>query len=789
MNTTILRIVILLTFCYPHAQVKKHDKVKKVKRNTYNFISENNCLNKKQKKDKRVLTVYSDTHNNIAYLDPLGLQQGEKQPFLAPFYVISKKDDYYEVVKKNPKELGKPKGIFSFLRNSKYAFKDAGNVTYVGWIHKDRLLHFSNPDYSTSNFKPKQYIIGYGDIPTLLHLKKHANKDTVFVYKDPNLTTKSDKMLHANQFVYLYKYNTNKTAALVSNVANMTEADKPKRKMGWVPATLIQPVGQRNVINIPNNKNFKLYKNDTIITQAVLGREIANNYVFKNHSCSAKTDSLSPVTVPLEIWDHYNNTLINVKGNDFLIREIDSIKKEQQNIHFHFVFDCSAHLRKELLLQINGLQHIGMLIAEDQRFKDKSITYSASSYGCNKMYSLEKTTSFTKWIDFLKNAFSGTIPATGINQKGIVECFDAALRNTRKPLNFQNNIIIVTGDQSMTFPRLKNNASIYDLEVFKELSKSSTKLLFVQLKNDLGDSYQEYLLQAKGILDYVGTKHTNYLKNYIVENKLVKSSNIFTRAEFKEKQDNLYFYDSPKNSLFVGALIFPKIRQPLLPTSFDIAIDSIVNKMFSVNNVLISSLEKNAQELGFLRSATSQSVENIFKEDKKHKDALVLIPRNFYNETFYTTQFTHKVTDSLFKTGYLLNKEELSLLIQNYRSLIPLPEKSKKAHRRKLKKIYKKNVRLINKYLYYKVLKRKDPIADLLYIKSGIRAENEVLNTIRLKKIHKKNKLSEQEYIETMSELREKITNLEAILNGEDKAEYKDGSKQSYFFITNDKLL
>lgn len=783
-----IKILIFLacfSFLYAttsYAQVKKHDKVTKVNRSTYNFSDQESCDIEKQKKDRSLQTVYSDQQDNICYLDELGLKMGEKQEFLTPYYVIDEKDDYVELVAKNPEGIGKPKGMFSFFYGSKYRFQDAKEEDYVGWMHKDNLLKFSTPRLSADNYKPLYYMVGYNNLESLYNSRKLAAKDSIFIYKDPKLKIKSDKAFNTNEFVFLYKYNKSKNAVLVSNKSSLSTTDTINRTMGWIPSELITPVGQKEVIHLDEIETLKVAKNNPTNGDIPV-IDIAKNFVFKNTvNCGEiALDSVIPVTVPLHVWNHNDNKLINVLGNDLLIKKVAKIKEENASMNFHFIFDCSPELRSKLMLQIASLQHIWVLLSEDARYKNIAVSFSASSFGCGDFYSLEKTNSFIEWVNHLQNVFIGVEKPTETNTEGISKNLDFALERSKLSPSFENNFIIIVGEDQLDFSVNRNSNLIQDL------AETSSKILFFQLENKPDNRHQNYILQAKRILDTVGNTHARFLKDYTVDNKLVKQSNIFTKLSLEE--DNAYLYDAPKNSVYNGGLVFPKINQQLTPSTFDATIDSLLERTFTFNTTFLASLERNAAELGFLRSKPTNSLTKIIERDNHYKNLLPLIPKNQVYEQYFVQTTTSEFSNDPVHSGYLLSKEDIDLLSENYQSLIPsLYNKVGRKERKKLTKIYKKTAKGLNGMLFYKVLNKRNSIGDLLYIKTGIPVSNEALNSLRIKDTHKKSKLSHEDFRKLMNGLRTKIEALENT-SEDTNTVYKDGSNKIYYYLSKENLL
>lgn len=775
------------------AQVRKSDKIDKINRNTYNFLVPDSCTKGRQKKDRSLYEVYSDRSENICYLDNLGLKQGESQDFMTAYYVIGEKDDYLELVAKDPEAIGKPKGLFSILYGSKYRFEKPESVKYIGWIHRNNLLHYSRPRTSIVNYRPVQYMTGFSDLQTLFELNGYVKKDSLFIYKDPDFKERSPKSLNTRQFVYLYKYNVARTAALISNQENLTTTDSSKRVMGWVPSQLVTPIGQRGVYRVGPSEN--MWVSETQGAAKVPGMEISKGFVFKNYmpcATEAEKDSLVSTSLPLSVWNHYDNKLINVKGNDLLIRKIDKIGKDNKVLNFHFIFDCKSNMRDKLMFQITSLQRIWVLLSEDPRFNDLDVSFAASSYGCGKFFKLEKTDSFADWVDYLQNVFLDNLTTTENNWEGITKCFRFAIEQSNESPSFENNIIMVVGEKKMNLPYFRSENR--EWEIFAELAQVSARILFYQLESRPEDSHQDFILQSKQVLDTVGSAYLAFLKDYTVENRLVKVSNLF--AKLPTEQDNVYLFDAPEQSLYTGGLAFPKINERLTPLSFDIALDSLLSKTFGFNHLFLESLERNAAELGFLRSKPTNRMERLIMADGKYRELLPLIPRNYdYEQFMETDNFVLEDESDSLAQGYLLDKNELNELIQSYKSSIPMidttaTKRSVRKARRKLRRVYCKTQRNLNRLLFYKELKRRKSLGRFFYIKTGIPVRDSTLNALRIKDVRKRRKLSHTEYVLLMMSLRSKISNLEDLLEGSPQEEqYSDGSNKAYYFVEEKNLF
>jgi len=185
----LLRTAVLLTllvFIYPalNAQVRKNQRVEKLNKQTYNF--HNDEKPNKLKKNKDHYIVYSDRSENSTFGDAYAQKRNPAQPFLKPFFVLDEKNDYVELVTYDPSLLGKPKGIGSSLYSGKYTFSDSKKAEYIGWIHKNRLLHYSQAETSHLNYRPVRYVLGIRRLNTLFNVEKFIEEDEVKLYLDPD---------------------------------------------------------------------------------------------------------------------------------------------------------------------------------------------------------------------------------------------------------------------------------------------------------------------------------------------------------------------------------------------------------------------------------------------------------------------------------------------------------------------------------------------------------------------------------------------------------------------------
>lgn len=789
LSQLLLQLVAILTLlvCVTpslNAQVRKNQRVKKLNKETYNFHGDEKP--DKLKKNKEHYIVYSDRSENSTFGDAYAQKRNPAQPFLKPFFVLNEKNDYLELATYDPSLLGKPEGFFSMLYSGKYTFADAKGVEYVGWIHKNRLLHYSQAETSHLNYRPVRYVLGIRKLNTLFNVEKFIVDNEVKLYMDPDFKRESDKKLQLNQIVYLFKENERQTAVLVSNKNQISVADSADRIMGWVSKDLINYVGQHQVFSTDSLDSIVFYQPYYFGQKGALNRrEIGSSIIFnteKNTAFNVREEDTVDVMVPTSVWDHSQNTLTNVEGDELLISKIEEIEKQSKNINFHFIFDSSDGAKLKQMKMMASLQRIWLLYAENEEYADYRFTFTTSSYGTNEFYLYKQTTSFPDWIEYINKVLLSEpgVYKTMVNDIGIERCFNFVLASA-DTVDFSTNIVVVSGMKAFTRMSAKTKNHLTE-----KLAKASSRLIFFQLANNPEDEYQEFILQSKDLLGRVAKSYASFIKSYTVDNHLVKEKNIFKPIP---SEDNLYVFDSPDASNYQGGIGFSKMKSELVPTSVDLVLDSVIAHTLKTNKIYLESLDEYNSKLGFLRSKPSKYIDKIVDQDSIYQDQINLLPRNSLDESFNRYEQV-LVSENELVNAYLLSEAELQLLIDNYKSLVPLFSNDVTNKDRKfVHGIYEENIKNLNELFLNEVLSTKSTVADLMFIKSGLPVENQALHDLKIKNVTKRGKLSHAAFTSLFLNLRKKIDELEVIYASDEKMTEDYDATTRYYFIPVEKLF
>lgn len=689
-------------------QVSTYRSIATLQRQSYNYAPGQSAVSR-LKSSGNLRVVYSDRANNKAFTNPYAQRTTQEQAFGAAYYIVGEKNGYCELVLADPKSIGKPKGLFSFLYSGNRHFKDSKNLSYVGWVPKSKLLLHNHAFVSAENHRPLRYNIGISSISRLYDLRRHFKSDSLIVYTDPYFKQISSQRLAMGGFVYAYKFDETGQAVLISDKANL---DTPERKVfGWIPADMLALAGQSHTFLIDNffahnsPKEALVVQRSEVPDSLSFGREsLQSDLLFPynyREATNPVNDSLPhrqwAINLPLSVWDQSKNKLINVQGGDVAISDIRRMANEQQKLNIHLIFFQGEQAAVKRL--ISAFQNIAL-----KTIPSKNYSYSATIISNRGNRYLPPTENFATWLDYLLESDNAS---NNQEQKGVRQALQELVHQIHVN-NFEDNLIFILGS---------NQELDIAPSMLKSLAERRASLVFLQLENNTGDGFQDFILQGKDLLDLFIKEASSYYDRYIVDPKLQKSSFFFDYGT----DANLYLLGVPHSSMVAGGLAFPTVGEPLSSVAIETVIDTLFMQIEERNSLLLQSLVQAEKKLGVLRSTPSQEIATLHSLSSKKERSLVDIDRNSVSDVYYEALW---LPDSLLhqaKEGYLFSSDELTVVIQAYRDLLPLfTDSLSKRELKTLRKLYKQERKNINIANNCQLLTKKDHIAQLFYLKTGV---------------------------------------------------------------------
>lgn len=733
-----------------YGQLSKYDKLHCVGKQTFNFAT-NAKENPSQDKNKDLLVVYSDRDGNKAYADPLAQRVLGEQKMGTPYYVLDENNGFYKVIAASQDAVGKPKGMWAAFHGSKRHLKDSRNTPFVGWIQKDRLLKFGHSFISTANNAPIKFRVGASSVTRLFNLKPYRTADTLALFKDPFFYEKNGQNIVLGQIVYAYKYDESKQAVLISDKPTL---NNPSRKvLGWVPSDLVAEVGQNYLYLLTDDKtNLNMPLQSDLLFALNGNREKPN------------TAALHAINTPLAVWDMEASKMMNIKGGSFSVNEIKRMIHGSKYLNVHLLFFDKDRARVRTLA--STLQSISMKIPAS--YKGGFSITSISDEGNRR---LKYTSDYSQWLSFLEKSTSNR---AGLQTSGAG--FHSAINaicDETPYVKFENNLFIILGtDQMPAFTSAIRN----------KLAARSAGMLFVQLsgKDDTGN--QNFILQAKELLDDNIASYMNFITGYVADPEWDKPS-LF--SDMSTDGENAYLLDVPKNSVAVGGLLFPKTNGELSNTGFSRILDSIFVHIDARNKDLIASLVKYGNNLGAQRAVPTDYVAT---QCEKAALSVANLDRCSADEALYTNTQLNDTILSGTTEGYLFDADEMKLLLEGYRDLMPyFTTGIGKKELSILRDIYNKQGEKVNNLFRRDVLSNKSSISDLFYYKVGIPSSDALNNFVRVKDLRMK-KCKVSGWNECYQKMYERLVNLEDMFKS-DKLHKITIAGTTYYFIPKQEML
>lgn len=455
------------------------------------------------------------------------------------------------------------------------------------------------------------------------------------------------------------------------------------------------------------------------------------------------------------------------QGGDIILSDIRKMEKGVSSVNIHLIFYIQQ--KDKVISFLNSFQNLHL----QNLGKDGHLTFSATAVrnkGGNSF--CPATEDFSQWMDFVKKCrLRGQTHIE--NTSGLTDAILTTLDKTGTA-PFQNNIVIIFGT---------NQQLDVSERAFRALSEHNASLLFVQNERSGDQSGQDFLLEAKSILDKHTDNWNDYISSYIVDNNFIKPE-LFCNIDTPDA--NLYLLDFPTNSLSVGGIIFPKGRGNLSGKAFNEALDSVVSQSCRQDSMLLASLHKGEMKLGLLRSEPSEEIQTIFAYTPDLR--IDEIDRHNVEDTYFLNIQPVDSVSISGEHGYLLNSLELEKLLSDYRALLPeFNDTIGKKELKLLRRIYSDQSKDINRAFRRKMLDKKSPVASTFQYRTGI-APNDSLLWNNIGKRLKPKYLDMTSFNERYKVLVNKMKTLENLYLRNRIKQIQVGGK-SYYFIPNDLIL
>lgn len=733
------------------------------------------------KKSSSPRVVYIAQSGVKAYAHAFGGQVLSEPKLGTACFVLREKRDYVELVEASAKLVGKPRGLWSFLYSSKNHFKDTKGVNYLGWVSKKSLLSYSHSYVSPDNLHSLRYAVGISKLKQLYELKPYLQGDSLQVYNDPFLREKQEKTkLKMGELVYAYKQDASGTSILVSDCPSLQDG---KRKiLGWIPSGMLAEVGQGEVYRYQEEgaanpsphrgvEGVSALYAEQLDTLAIKLENLNTNTLFlRDRTCRDKlvSDSLqgvsqlsegfSELVFPLSVWDKASNRFLNIVGGEISMQDVARMRRGSQRFSCHVVFFESDWTRLRPVL--SAFQRLALIAPEYQQ-----CLFSASIIGSQGIRQLAPSADIASWLDFL-------LSGKGAKVETRAGGFSSALDELMKAIpndNFAGNLLFVFGSkQTLTL----SNQQI------QGLARRSMIPVFLQTSGESTDDGQDFLLNAKELLNSYIIAYDKYISGYLVDAGL-KRPYLFGDYGSEEK---VYLLDAPESSLVMGGIAYPSAGSTLSGRAVENCLDTLQRQFDARSKLLLESLGKYESKLGILRSDPNPVLAKLHARDSLMTMPLSRIERNAASDTYYTSLWLSDSVAQRLQGGYLLSEEEVQSLLQRYERLLPeFTDSLGKEELSYLRRSYKEEAYRLKQALAQQLLPKHYKLSDLFELSTGVRTSSGIFFALEPKKVTLKT-LQHSALDTNYHELIAKRKNLEAHYR-EGKLEIVLLGGTNYYFI------
>lgn len=610
--------------------------------------------------------VYSDRADNPTYTRPGGEAQKKSLAFMEPCYVVSRKGEYLGLVKYTP-EL-KLKGARRI---------PAGSAAFLGWVHEDQVLLWSNAlRDSRSRFYIKA-ITAYRNEQAFNSLPGHVSNDSLLLFSTPFHKKPVGKSMMEDIY-YIYKQSNNGKEYLVSSASRLFADSAQSAKIGWISKDLVKIWGTRSLFFYNDSLNGKarisFYSDSTLGNRTnrekplyVVDKNNAGNgtlleNVYPINGTYRFNDSIQLFKTALmtDALDRSQNEVYSVSGKKLTYADCQRTIAGNEKLNIVFVVDGGTDNGKYMPVLATTLQNLELQLAGSRMFKQVrigSIVYKDNLNGC-------KTDVFPLSADY-----HGLSRFWDERQRNVFNCNDQyATQAVFQGLSEAGRMLYPYKDESnivVLFGAAGNNQSAGGnwQDVISRLSAVGARMLIYQSHTRSEDAYNSFVIQARDLIEQTATNIATYKRDKIVD----YSANILSNVDFSliGSDSGVFHLDYPAKSMIQGYVLYPVNRDEMQPIFLGSSMDSLISQVYRDNKMIEEAQIRYFLTIGARNTRVERQYASLYPNYTNN-----YVPPGFLSSnTFRTRSFFIPAWTSYkpgrqgqIKSGVLLSAEEYQQL-------------------------------------------------------------------------------------------------------------------------------
>lgn len=569
--------------------------------------------------NKAAWIVYSDRENNVSYRKPGSRHKQNELGFLDPFLVIGQKGDFLQIIKYDPE----------IVKDDKLT--DHKAAEYYGWIHKSRLVLSAKGSTNLINNLANKQLIALTDTNTLQKPASFYTRDSVKLFKDPNLRIEH-RLVGLHEVVYLLKYSDDNKRVLIARKSELTPDEAATDILGWVSRSLIQSIGQQlfwDMSAILKNG----YREDLTIVQPPA---IKYNPVYSRSSVGDKKVIESGLFSP--VVDKSDNYVFNVNGKAISYNQSKAIEANLKRLNIVFVIEAGDVTFEQFPTLVNAVQNMQTSFEEKESafyYQFGSVIAMTENDTLPVIQSAPLHHEFSRILETLIDRSAKIDDYTPLRNEHAWNGLEEAISLIDKETD-ATNIIILLGETG-------NHLEWANAEMKQRLSDNNCRLLGLQLYSGSNNYYNNFVLQITQIIEGYADAIADQKRS-----KILFPSQLRDENAFREDRKNAYMLDFPARSMTQGGIVFPEKEERL-------ALDVITS---SIDSFLVQVKQDNLSLINNLHAAF-----NTFGSHRDKYDSLLVKKFAFHPETNNLHEFKEhfEALPGWFLTGQIVITDTLSV--------------------------------------------------------------------------------------------------------------------------------
>ncbi|PSK93336.1 type VI secretion system protein TssR domain-containing protein [Taibaiella chishuiensis] len=635
---------------------------------SYKLQGEDRALNDGVTNEGGPWIVYSDRADNPTYTRPGGEAQKKSLGFMEPCYVVSRKGDYLGLVKYTP-DL-KLKGARRI---------QASAAAFLGWVHKDQMLLWSNAIKDSRTRFYIKAITAYRNEQAFSSLPQHVGNDSILLFATPFHKKPVGKSMMEDIF-YIYKQSSNGKEYLVSASSRIFADSAQTAKIGWISKDLIKIWGTRALFfyddSLSGKARISFYSDSTLGNRTnrekpmfVLDKSNAGNgtvleNVFPINGSYRFNDSLQVLKTALmtDALDRSQNEVYSVSGKRLTYADCQKTIAGNDKLNIVFVVDGGPDNGKYLPALATTLQNLEISLNKSRQFKQVrigSVIYKDNLKGCKtEQYPLSTDYHGLSrfWSERQREVFS-------CNDQYTTQAVFKGLSDAGRmlyPYRDESNIVVLYGAAGANQSAGENWS-----DVVSQLSVVGARMLIFQSHTHSDDAYNNFVIQARDLIEQTASNIAVYKKDKVVD----YSANILSNVDFSliGSDSGVFHLDYPAKSMIQGYVLYPVNREEMQPIFLGSSMDSLISQVYRDNKMIEDALIRYFLTIGAKNTRVERQYATLYPNyTNNYVPANFLSSNTFRTRSFFIPAWTGYKTGGRqaahIKTGVLLSAEEYQQL-------------------------------------------------------------------------------------------------------------------------------